>query len=86
MDLLHRLTKTFPLLRQQLPNVLLVIFFSVAVIQLLSLYMNINADDGQWERFKTDHHCSLLVNDRGSQRLSWQCDDGEIYYRWRQQR
>jgi len=43
-------------------------------------------DEGQWEQFKIDHHCQPQVADNGDRRLSWQCDDGDIYYRWRQQR
>ena len=77
---------TLSLLRRNLSNILLGIFFGAAAVKLLSLYLSTNTDDSRWERFKAEHHCQLLVNDRGSQRLSWQCDDGEIHYRWRQQR
>ena len=86
MALMQKVAQSFPLSRQNLPTVLLVIIFSIAIFTLLHLYASVTTDDGQWERFKADHHCRLLVNERGSQRLSWQCDDGKLYYRWRQQR
>lgn len=86
MNISTGVVKLLTLLHRNLTNVLIGIFFSVAVIKLLSLYLSVNTDDGRWEQFKTEHQCRLLVNDRGSQRLSWQCDNGKIYYRWRQQR
>lgn len=73
-------------LRQQRFTVMLVIVFTVITIKLITLYADANMDEGQWEQFKTDHHCQPQVADNGDRRLSWQCDDGDIYYRWRQQR
>ena len=83
---LFKLKKTAVLLRQNLLNVILFLFFSILAIKLYSLYARVQTDDGQWEQFKATHHCKMLVNKKGNQRLSWQCDDGETHYRWRQQR
>ncbi|PPD49438.1 MAG: hypothetical protein CTY13_03425 [Methylobacter sp.] len=74
------------LLRQQLSTVMLVIVFTALTIKLITLYVDANMDEGQWEQFKIDHNCQPQVADNGDRRLSWQCDDGDIYYRWRQQR
>ena len=86
MGLMHKIPATWPFLRKNIFNILLALFFGAVLIELSSLYMGVNTDDGQWEQFKADHHCRLLINESGNQRLSWQCDDGEIHYRWRQQR
>lgn len=72
-------------LRRNLMTALVGLLFLIAIVKLLGLYMS-NIDDGEWERFKTEHDCRPLVNERGSQRLSWQCNDGQIHHRWRQQR
>ena len=73
-------------IRQKPVDVLLMFLVAIVIIKLSSLYFSINADDGNWEQFKSDHNCKLLTTKTGTQRLSWECDNGEIYYRWRQQR
>ena len=86
MALKQLATKTAQLIRQNRIDFMLVILFAVVVIKIYSLYFSVNADDGNWEQFKSEHSCKLLTTETGTQRLSWECDDGEIYYRWRQQR
>lgn len=78
--------KTGQFIRQKPFDVLLMLLFAIAIIKLTSLYFSINADDGNWGKFKTEHNCTLLTTGTGTQRLSWECDDNKIYYRWRQQR
>lgn len=73
-------------IRQKPMDVLLMLLFAAVIIKLSSLYFSVNADDGNWEQFKSVHSCKLLTTETGTQRLSWECDDGKIYYRWRQQR
>ena len=73
-------------IRQQPINVLVIALFVIVIIKLSSLYFSVNADDGNWEQFKSVHSCKLLTTETGTQRLSWECDDRKIYYRWRQQR
>ena len=73
-------------IRQQPINVLVIALFVIVIIKLSSLYFSVNADDGNWEQFKSEHSCKLLTTETGTQRLSWECDDSKIYYRWRQQR
>ena len=78
--------KIAQVLRQKPLDVLLVLLFAGVIIKLSGLYFSVNADDGNWEQFKSQHSCKLLTTATGTQRLSWECDDGKIYYRWRQQR
>ena len=78
--------KTTQYIRQKPLDVLLMLIFAIVVIKLSSLYFSVNVDDGNWEQFKSEHNCKLLTSKTGTQRLSWECDDSEIYYRWRQQR
>jgi hypothetical protein len=78
--------KTWQFIRQKPLDVLLVLLFTIALIKLSGLYFSINADDGNWEQFKSEHNCTLLTTGTGTRRLSWKCDDSKVYYRWRQQR
>jgi len=81
---LAKITTQF--IRQKPLDVLLILIFAIVVIKLSGLYFSVNVDDGNWEQFKSEHNCKLLTTKTGTQRLSWECDDGKIYYRWRQQR
>ncbi len=73
-------------IRQKPMDVFFILLFAIVIIKLSSLYFSINADDGHWEQFKSEHNCKLLTTKTGTQRLGWECDDSKIYYRWRQQR
>lgn len=42
--------------------------------------------DEDWEAFKERHHCMSVGEQAGNQQGGWRCDDGEVHYRWRQQR
>ena len=78
--------KTAQFIYQNPLDVSLMLLFAIVIIKLSSLYFSVNVDDGNWEQFKSEHNCKLLTTETGTQRLSWECDDNEIYYRWRQQR
>lgn len=67
-------------------DALLILAFVIVMIILTRLYFSLNEDDGQWEQFKAEHDCKLRMSKTGTQRVSWSCNDGKIYYRWRQQR
>jgi hypothetical protein len=64
------------------------IFFilAAAVVKLISLNTGVTVDDDQWEDFKSQHNCQLQKSAYGNQKASWLCNDGKVYYRWRQQR
>ena len=78
--------KTTQFIRQKPLDVSLMLLFAIVIIKLSSLYFSVNVDDGSWEQFKSEHNCKLLTTETGTQRLSWECNDSKIYYRWRQQR
>ena len=86
MTLKQLVRKIAQFIRQKPIDVLVIALFTIVIIKLSSLYFSVNANDGNWERFKSEHSCKLLTTETGTRRLSWECDDGKIYYRWRQQR
>ena len=73
-------------IRQKPLDVFLIFLFTIVIIKISGLYFSVNTNDEHWEQFKSEHNCKLLTTETGTQRLSWECDDSEIYYRWRQQR
>jgi hypothetical protein len=81
-----QIKKMFSFIRKNPLSCILFFGFAIAIIKLLSLYNSIEVDDGHWQKFKVEHACVEQLGDKGNQRLSWKCDDGEIYFRWRQQR
>jgi len=78
--------KTVPFIRQKPADVLLIFLFAIVIIKLSGLYVSVNVDDGNWDQFKSGYGCKLLATETGTRRLRWECDDREIYYRWRQPR
>ncbi|MFZ2451338.1 MAG: hypothetical protein WAW36_12545 [Methylovulum miyakonense] len=79
-------TKTITLICQNPFGILIALGLALAIIKLFSLYASVDVDDGRWQQFKAEHECALQTGGQGSQRLSWKCNDGKIYYSWRQQR
>lgn len=73
-------------LRQNLVSSIVVLALALAAGKLLGLYTSVDADDGHWQQFKVEHECVLQTGAQGSQRLSWKCNDGQVYFSWRQQR
>jgi|GEM_PF-784962 len=65
---------------------LIALVLLIAAVKLYSLNTRADADDGRWQQFKQDHHCQLQSSAKENERLSWRCDDGQVYYGWRQQR
>jgi hypothetical protein len=64
---------------------ILLIFF-IAIAGLLRLQFRTQVDDN-WDVFKVEHHCQVVKSKGGNNiQSSWLCDDGNEYYRWRQQR
>ncbi|KAF3982559.1 MAG: hypothetical protein HFP81_02490 [Methylococcales symbiont of Hymedesmia sp. n. MRB-2018] len=64
----------------------LYLVFAIAIITLYNLYFSINVDDANWDQFSAEHHCKLQKDYYGTQKSSWKCDDGNLYYRWMHQR
>ena len=66
----------------------IVAFAILAVAGFSVVLMIFNAPEAEkdWEEFKQKHHCVSLDQDRGGRAAGWRCDDGEVHYRWRQQK
>lgn len=56
-----------------------------SVFVLYLLYSAQEADE-DWETFKARHHCQSVGQAAGNNQGGWRCDDGKVYYRWRQQK
>jgi hypothetical protein len=65
-------------------DILLYAIFALALFKLFDLYGSINEDEGNWDEFKTSHHCQLKRSGDSNIQSTWECDDGKTYYRWRQ--
>ena len=72
-------------IRSKPKDALLLLTFGIAIAILLRLYWQTKIDDN-WDQFIIEHNC-MIIKKEGSNnhRTSWTCDDGETYYRWRQQ-
>ncbi|MEQ1529643.1 MAG: hypothetical protein ABL925_10025 [Methylococcales bacterium] len=86
MKIKHIVNHTINFIRLKPIDTGLYLLAALVLLKLGSLYFSVSVDDGNWNEFKDQHHCRLHVNDSGNQQLSWYCDDGKTYYRWRQQR
>lgn len=66
----------------------IVVFGILAVAGLSVVLMIISVPEGdrEWEEFKARNHCLSVAQERGGRAAGWRCDDGEIHYRWRQQK
>ena len=64
------------------------VFGSLAVAGAVVIYLIQFAEEGEedWDAFKTAHHCQSVGQQAGNNQGGWRCDDGEIHYRWRQQK
>ena len=57
-----------------------------ALIAEALLLMSNRNQEAEWANFREAHHCTPVALADGSNRAGYQCDDGEIHYRWRQMR
>lgn len=64
------------------------VFCTLGAGGLLVLYLlfSVHESDEDWERFKQNRHCRSVGIQAGNNQGGWRCDDGKIYYRWRQQK
>jgi hypothetical protein len=44
------------------------------------------SEEDAWETYRVEHHCTPVGHTDGSNRAGYQCDDGQVHYRWRQMR
>jgi hypothetical protein len=86
MNLRQLLTNITPLTGRKVFDIVVFVLLAAVVIKLISLNTGVTVDDDTWNDFKTEHNCQLQKSAYGNQEASWLCDDGKVYYRWRQQR
>ena len=75
----------FTFIQSKPKDVLLILIFTIAIAILIRLYSQTQIDDN-WDQFIIEHQCKIVQKEgSNNHRTGWLCDDGEIYYRWRQQ-
>lgn len=57
-----------------------------AVLAEAFLLMSSHSGEEDWVAFRDAHHCVPVGVIDGSNRSGYQCDDGQVHYRWRQMR
>jgi hypothetical protein len=57
-----------------------------AVLAETFLLMSNRKGEDDWAAFRDAHHCTPVAVTDGSNRAGYQCDDGQVHYRWRQMR
>jgi len=57
-----------------------------AVVAEAFLLMGNRIGESDWVAFRDAHHCVPVAVTDGSNRAGYECDDGQIHYRWRQMR
>ena len=63
-------------------------FVGIALVILGDTFLTLyNRDqDDDWSTYRDQHHCTPVAKTDGSNRAGYQCDDGQVHYRWRQMR
>ena len=64
------------------------VFATLGVAAITVGYLIISAPEGEqdWQEFLKAHHCTSVGAEGGNNRGGWKCDDGQVHYRWRQQK
>jgi hypothetical protein len=57
-----------------------------AVLGDVFLLTHNRSEEAEWAAFRDAHHCTPVGATDGSNRAGYQCDDGQVHYRWRQMR
>lgn len=67
-------------------DLVLILFFTLAITKIYSLYFSVEDEEMDWETFRVKNNCKLKLDEDGYQSSTWVCDDGKVHYGWRQQR
>ena len=67
-------------------DLILILFFTLAIAKIISLNLSVEGAEGNWEKFKAENNCKLKLGEDGYEKSTWVCDDGKVHYGWRQQR
>ncbi len=82
----NRIQSLFQYIRQKPIDILIYLLILAAVIKIYSLYSSSDMDNETWQRYKNEHNCHERISTEESKISSWQCDNGEVFFNWRQQR
>jgi len=69
----------------KISHIMIACLLSAVIGDAVLLKSNRMGED-DWASFRDSHHCKPLSEYDGSNRAGYQCDDGQIHYRWRQMR
>lgn len=66
----------------------ILVFGILAAAMVVVAVLIYSAPEGgeDWDAYVREHHCRAVGAADGSNRGGWRCDDGQVHYRWRQQR
>lgn len=79
------LTSFITYIRTSPIETLIFLLFLIAIVTLFRLHWKTQIDDN-WDQFVIEHNCKVIKKEgSNNHRTGWICDDGEEYYRWRQQ-
>ena len=82
---MKQLSSFLTFIRTNPRDVFILLIFIIAIAILFQLHGKTQIDDN-WDQFIIDHNCQTITKESSNNhRTSWVCDDGEEYYRWRQQ-
>lgn len=59
---------------------------ALAALLVAFLLVTANQADDDWNLYVAEHHCVSVGRQAGNNQGGWRCDDGEVHYRWRQQK
>lgn len=65
---------------------ILIACVAFAVLGDVFLLSHNRSEEEEWATYRDAHHCVPVSVTEGSSRSGYQCDDGQIHYRWRQMR
>ncbi len=81
----HPLKALLSFIKTSPRDTIIILTFIIAIAVLFNLYWKTQIDDN-WDQFIIEHHCQKILKEgSNNRRAGWACDDGETYYRWRQQ-
>jgi hypothetical protein len=69
----------------KLHHIMILSLVAAALGDIILLKYNRSEEDA-WETYRVEHHCTPVGHTDGSNRAGYQCDDGQVHYRWRQMR
>ncbi len=67
-------------------NTIISVSVAFVIVGDIFLLNHNRSKEDEWDAFREAHHCTPVSVTDGSNRSGYQCDDGQVHYRWRQMR